>query len=259
MMQKLLSILVLLTVSRVGVAQQNNLSDDYRMYLAEIRTYYKSPPPFPKMAITPDVVNMVRAMMDKPQKTVLNATQQTIDGPYGKIDLRIFRPQITEAVYLDIHGGGHLWGSPISDDSLNDLLARTCHVAVVSVDYHLAPEYPFPAQIADCNATAKWLLANAKTSFGTDKIFIRGGSAGAQLAATTILYVRDSLHAADRVIGVGLHNGLFDLGETPSHRSATDSTPGLSKWALNEIMRVLFGRFTMEERQSEKFSPCMQI
>jgi hypothetical protein len=53
------------------------------------------------------------------------------------------------------------------------------------------------------------VMANAKTSFGTDKIFIGGGSAGAQLAATTILYVRDSLHAADKVIGVGLHNGLL--------------------------------------------------
>ena len=99
------------------------------------------------MAITPEVVKMVRGMMDKPQKTVLNPSQQTIEGQYGKIGLHIFRPQIIEAVYLDIHGGGHLWGSPMSDDSLNDVLARTCHVAVVSVDYRLAPEYPFPAQM----------------------------------------------------------------------------------------------------------------
>ncbi len=59
-------------------------------------------------------------------------------------------------------------------DALNDEMARTCNVAVVSVGYRLAPEFPFPACIEDCEAAAKWLLNNAKKEFGTDKIFISG-------------------------------------------------------------------------------------
>lgn len=256
-MQKMLVIILYLIffVSKHGLAQQNNLSEDYSTYLPEIRSYYKSQPPFPKTTITSEIVKVIRMQMDKPQKTVLIPSQQTIDGVYGKIGLRIFKPEKIEAVYLDIHGGGHLWGSALSDDSLNDLLARFCNVAVLSVDYHLAPEYSFPAQIVDCNTTIKWLLQNAKANFGTDKILIGGGSAGAQLAATTMLYVRDSLQPANKVIGIGLHNGLFDLGETPSHRYATDSNPGLNKAALNEIMHFVFGNFTMEQKQSPQFSP----
>lgn len=236
-------------------AQQSNLNEDYSAYLPEVRAFYKHSPGFPKMPITPDVIKMIRSAMDKTQKTVLTPSQQEIEGPYGKIGLRIFKPQKIEAVVLEIHGGGNLWGSVRSDDSLNDAMAPTCNVAVVSVDYHLAPEFPYPAQIRDCSAAAKWLFQNAKGIFGTDKIFISGGSAGAQNAAATILYVRDSLNAANKVLGVGLQYGIFDLGKTPSHRLATDSTPGLNKFLLDEIMKVAYGQFSLDQLQNPQFSP----
>src|SRR5256885_4714701 len=103
-------------------------------------------------------------------------------------------------------------------------MARSCKAAVVSVDYRLAPEYPFPACIEDCKAAAKWLVDNAKKEFGTDKLFISGASAGAHLAALTALYIRDSLHAIDKVKGLNLIYGCYDLARTPSCRKSTDST-----------------------------------
>ncbi|TFH28367.1 MAG: alpha/beta hydrolase [Bacteroidia bacterium] len=236
-------------------AQQNNLDVDYSEYQAEAREYYMAQPKIPHMTLSLEIIKMVRAAMDKPVNTVLVPTQQEIDGPYGKIGLRIFKPEKIDAVYLDIHGGGHIWGSAMADDSLNDVMAQRCRLAVVSVDYHLAPEYPFPAQIYDCNAAVKWLLANAEAEFGTDKIFIGGGSAGAQLAATTAIYVRDSLNAASKILGVGLQQGLFDLGLTPSHRQASDETWGLNKWLLSEVLRHICGTMTMEERQNPFCSP----
>jgi acetyl esterase len=254
---KVISILltILLFSGPALFAQQNNLTIDYSHYLPELGTYYKKQPTYPKMPLTPEFLKMVRQMMDRPQKTVLTPSQQEITGPYGNIGLRIFRPQKIEAVYLHLHGGGNLWGSARSDDSLNDVMARTCNLAVLSVDYHLAPEFPYPAQLRDCRAAAKWLLQNAKAMFGTDKVFIGGGSAGAQNTAATILYVRDSLHAANKILGVGLHYGIYDLSKTPSHRLATDSTPVLNKASLEELMKVAYGQFTLGQLQSPGLSP----
>jgi acetyl esterase len=255
-MKNLLIVFILcLTFSAALTGQQNNFSEDYSSYLPEIREYNKNLKQLPDFALTPEVIKFVRKMMDKPVKTVLQPYQKEIDGPCGKIGLRIFKPEKISAVYLWIHGGGHLWGTAASDDSLNDITARACNVAVVSIEYHLAPEYPFPAQPEDCYAAARWLVNNSSSEFGTEKILIGGGSAGAHLSALTALYVRDSLKAINRVLGVNLQYGLYDLGLTPSHRSATNATLGLNKHLLNEIMRVVFGKFTPEQLQSPGFSP----
>ncbi|MCW0483975.1 alpha/beta hydrolase [Gaoshiqia sediminis] len=255
---KLTQILFLLTFlgcGNLGIAQQNNLDEDYSSYLSEIRSFYAVQPPFPKITLTPESIKMARKLFDKPQSTVLTPTEKEIDGPYGTIGLRIFQPEMVDAVYLHIHGGGNLWGSSCSDDSINDVLARTCQVAVVSIEYHLAPEYPYPAQIEECSIAAKWLLENSKQLFGTEKILIGGGSAGAQNAAATMLYVRDTLNAASKVLGLCLHYGIYDLSKTPSHRLATNDTPGLNKLFLEEIMRVAYGQFSLARLQSPGFSP----
>jgi len=235
-------------------AQQNNLSRDYSSYLPEIRNYYKNQPVAARMEITPAVIKMVRQMLDQPRQTLLTPSVEEINGPNGKIGLRIFRPEKINAVYLDIHGGGNVWGTARFDDSLNDVMARKCNIAIVSVDYHLAPEFPYPAQIIDCNAAAKWLLKNAGTKFGTEKIFIGGGSAGAQNAATTIIYIRDSLKSAHKILGVGLQYGIFDLSKTPSHRQATENAPGLNKYILEQMMKAAYGQFSIAQLQNPLFS-----
>ena len=241
--------------AKVSLGQQNNLNENYSELLPELRAYYKNLPATPNMEVTPQMIKMVRSYMNKPSKTILQPTYQEIEGQYGKIGLRIFQPEKVEAVFLQIHGGGNLWGSVYSDDSLNDVMARECNVAVVSVDYHLAPDFPYPAQIKDCCTAAEWLLHNAKTLFGTDKLFIGGSSAGAQNAAATILFVRDSLKKVNKVLGVGLLYGIYDLSRTPSHRLATDSTLILNKFSLEQIMKAAYGQFTIEQLQTPELSP----
>jgi acetyl esterase/lipase len=137
---------------------------------------------------------------------------------------------------------------------MNDEMARACKVAVVSVDYRLAPENPFPACIEDCKAAARWLLQNALKEFGTDKIFVSGNSAGAHLAAVTTLYIRDSLNAIDKVKGVNLVYGAYDLGRTPSHRQATD-TSFLPKREMDELVQLVFKDWSVERRQDPRYSP----
>ena len=239
-------------------AQQSNLNEDYSAYLPEVRNFNKflSQMPKPPSILTKEGLEKSRESMKAylNTNTVLKPSIKNIQGPGGNIPLTIFKPDTIRAVVLEIHGGGWIEGAPEYDAQFNDQLARTCKVAVVSVDYRLAPENPFPACIEDCKAAAKWLLNNEKTEFGTDKIFLSGSSAGGHLAAVTTLFIRDSLHEIDRVKGVNLIYGVYDLGRTPSNRLATDSS-FLSKKDINEIMQLVFSGWSIEQRQDPHYSP----
>jgi acetyl esterase/lipase len=169
--------------------------------------------------------------------------------------MRIFKPDTIRAVVMSIHGGGWSAGTAANDDVFNDYLARTCKVAVVGVDYRLAPENSFPACIDDCKAAAKWLINNSMREFGTDKLFISGASAGGHLGAEVALYIRDSLHAIDKVRGVNLIYGCFDLSRTPSNRMATDSTPMIPKRYIDDTYKLVFPGWTKEKLQNPQYSP----
>ena len=254
----ILATLVQLSLTIASSAQESNLKEDYSSYLPEVRNlnnFLKKSPPAESILTKAGLEksrNSMKAFLNT--NTILKPVVKNIQGPAGNIPLTIFKPDTIRAVVLDIHGGGWIQGSPEFDAQPNDELARTCKVAVVSVDYRLAPENPFPACIEDCKAAAKWLVSNAKKEFGTDKVFISGGSAGGHLAAVTTLYIRDSLKAIDKVKGVNLVYGVYDLGRTPSHRHASDST-FLTKKDMEEIMQLVFGELSMEQRQDSKYSP----
>ncbi len=87
---------------------------------------------------------------------------------------------------------------------------------MVSVDYRLAPEHPWPAAPDDCETAALWLLEQAETRFGTTRMAIGGVSAGATLAMTTLLRLRDR-GVAHRFVGAALQFGAYDMsGQTPA-------------------------------------------
>jgi len=224
-------------------AQQNNFNEDYSVYLPEIRQLnnqlrWEFPP-----------------MPDSNAKTLLKPLARYIVGPHGNISLRIFRPAVSRAVVLDIHGGGWSEGMAAFNDVFNDELARRCSVAVVSVDYRLAPANPFPVGLDDCKAAAKWLVNNAVKEFHTEKIFISSGSAGSHLAALTTLYIRDSLNAISKIKGVNLEYGAYDLGGTPSFRQANDSTPFMNRQVLDYVFNLVFPGWTMAQKQDPRYSP----
>jgi len=139
-----------------------------------------------------------------------------IDGPAGKVKLRVVAPETSRGVYLHIHGGGHVLGAADQQDRLLERIADGANLTAISVEYRLAPEHPYPAGPDDCEAAALWVADNIR-DFGGDKLAIGGESAGAHLSALTILRLRDKhgrtpFHAANLVFGV------FDLGMTPSAR-----------------------------------------
>lgn len=258
-MKKFITIILFqLCLLSVILGQGSNLKEDYAPYLSEVRNFNKIISQFPQSEtiLTKEGLEKSRESMKAyiNANTVLKPSIKNIQGPAGNIPLTIFKPETIHGVVLEIHGGGWMSGTPAHDAQFNDELARTSKVAVVSVDYRLAPENSFPACIEDCKAAAKWLLSNAKKEFGTDKIFVSGGSAGGHLAPVTTLYIRDSLKAIDKVKGVNLIYGVFDLGRTPSHRLATDST-FLTKKGMDEMMQLVFKGWSMEKLQSPQYSP----
>src|SRR3954469_17438699 len=133
------------------------------------------------------------------------------DASQRKIPLRIFQPMRTkvQGVYLDIPGGGFYLGSTAGGGARNAALAEGLRTAVVSVDYRLAPENPWPAAPDDCEAAALWLVDHADVRFGTTDLAIGGSSAGATLAMTTLLRLRDRGHA-EPFAGAALQFGTYD-------------------------------------------------
>jgi acetyl esterase/lipase len=127
----------------------------------------------------------------------LDFTDRRIPGPSGAPDVRVlvYRPTNVPApmgAILHIHGGGYVIGTPDAEDLENRQFATDLGCVVVSVDYRLAPETPFPGPAEDCYAALVWLHDHA-AELGVDpaRIALKGESAGGGLAAGVALMARD--------------------------------------------------------------------
>ncbi|WP_051732262.1 alpha/beta hydrolase [Kitasatospora phosalacinea] len=140
----------------------------------------------------------------------------------GGVKVRVLDPGGCEGVLLHLHGGGWAFGSADGQDERLWELARGARLAVVSVDYRLAPEHPHPAGPDDCEAAARWLADHAGTEFGTRRLLIAGESAGAHLAVLTLLRLRDRHGLAGAYRAAHLAFGPYDLAMTPSQRDFGD-------------------------------------
>lgn len=112
--------------------------------------------------------------------------ERSIDGPSGDLPIRIYVPEGEDpfAVLTFFHGGGFVTGGLDSYDQFCRGLADKAGVIVVSIDYRLAPENPFPAAVEDAYVATKWVSENAQ-EFGGDpnRHGVAGESAGGNLAA----------------------------------------------------------------------------
>ncbi|MFG3257080.1 alpha/beta hydrolase [Streptomyces sp. NPDC048172] len=150
------------------------------------------------------------------------------------VPVRVFVPDLVDGVYLHFHGGGWAFGSAGGQDERLWRLAGQARLAVVSVDYRLAPEHPFPAGPDDCETAARWLVEHAAAEFGTERLLIGGESAGAHLGVGTLLRLRDRHGITGAFRAAHLLFGPYDLSMTPSQRtfgsrgllSGTDSLRG---------------------------------
>jgi acetyl esterase len=155
-----------------------------------------------------DRVTSARAMLSSLEQP----SDDGVDEEVGGVPCRVFRPAgASQGTYLHFHGGAMIMGSPRMNDQANAALAKRLPVTVVSVDYRLAPEHPFPAGSDDCLAVASAVIEREQ-----GPIVVGGESAGGYFAALVLLRIRDELGAIDRITAANLVYGVFDLSSTPS-------------------------------------------
>jgi acetyl esterase len=134
------------------------------------------------------------ATMQGEPEAVAKAEDRTLPGAAAGIPVRIYTPagKGSLPVLVYFHGGGWVIGNIETSDGLCRTLANAAGCIVVSVDYRLAPEHPFPAAVDDAYGAALWAVENA-ASFGGDpsRVAVGGDSAGGNLAAVVAQAARD--------------------------------------------------------------------
>ncbi len=139
MTKKLFIICILISLlifTNSAFAQQTNSNEDYSAYLPEAGAINRELAHMPQgvSLLTKEGLSAVRNSLvpDSSIKTQLQPSVKYTPGPAGNLALRIFKPDTIRAVVLEIHGGGWSAGTAASDDIQNDIMARTCKVAVGS-------------------------------------------------------------------------------------------------------------------------------
>jgi acetyl esterase len=133
-----------------------------------------------------------RTVARPPGPPIERVTDVVIPGPGGHLPLRIYIPPGAPGTAIAFHGGGWLMGNRDSFDAVCRHLAADSGLAVVNVDYRLAPEHPFPAAVEDAWAAVQWVAQHgAEHGLPTERLTVMGESAGANLAAVVCLLARE--------------------------------------------------------------------
>jgi acetyl esterase len=150
------------------------------------------------------------------QEAVFAVEDKTIEFPDRKINIRIYRPDNKKALpaVVYFHGGGFFKGSLETHDRPLRQLTNLSGVVIISVDYRLAPEYPFPHGLNDCVDTTEWIIHHAEQlGINSQCMAVAGDSAGGTLATA---------------VAGKLHNILCQVLIYP----ATDSSLASPSWSI---------------------------
>jgi acetyl esterase/lipase len=138
---------------------------------------------------------------------------------------------------LYIHGGAWFLGSTNTHRRLAGALAKVSGVRVLSINYRLAPEHPFPAALEDCQAAYEWLLAGG---ISPGKIIVAGDSAGGNLALALLVSLRDL--GKPLPAGVVAISPVTDMtGSGASYRTRRELDPYFNDMGNNSLTRDYLG------------------
>lgn len=183
---------------------------DVAAYLERLRISPR--PPF-----TAEVLAMIRALppemmasMDLPVGTLARIEDFSFEGPGGRIAARLFDARADRGpspLVLFFHGGGFVVGNIATHAGMAAEISRRLDLPLLSVEYRLAPEHPWPAAPDDAEAAARWVAGKGAASLGLDitGLLLAGDSAGGNLAIVTALALRDNPAALPAVMQLLLY------------------------------------------------------
>lgn len=192
---------------------------------------------------------------DSPQLAIIENKKITVrDG--AQINVRIYRPVLDEKlpVIVYYHGGGWVFGNCDSTDAGCRLLAAKAQAIVVSVDYRLAPEYPFPTPLYDAYDSFIWVYENIE-NFGGDRanLTVAGDSAGGNLA-TVVAYLAATLNGPT-IKAQALIYPVVNVDFTTASYNAYGEHFGLDK----QGMQWFAGHYTEKENYLDPHVSPLQI
>jgi acetyl esterase/lipase len=173
-------------------------------------------------------LEMTRAFNADIDESGVRTEDRSIPGPAGapEVAVRLYTPEGTSQPVpglLYLHGGGFVIGNLDSEHANCVALCRNLGVVIVSVDYRLAPETPYPGGLEDCYAALLWAAAQADSlHIDPSRLGIMGQSAGGGLSAATALLARDRQGPALCFQYLGIPE-VDDRLDTPSMRAFTDT------------------------------------
>jgi acetyl esterase len=171
-----------------------------------------------------------------PAPEMAEVADTSFDGPHGPVPVRAYRPHgayqqhgiatesaVPGAAIVYFHGGGMILGSIATFDSLARHLAAACGAVVLSVDYRLAPEHPYPVASDEAYAAVAWAAEQAAAlRIDPARLAVAGDSAGGSLAAGVTLRARDE--GGPRVAAqLLLYPGLERAVDRPSMTELADA------------------------------------
>jgi len=217
------------------MAHEPHLDDDVRAYLRQ--QLELAAPPIWELPL--EVVRLDdRAANEVEVPTPVGEVRDlAIPGPAGTIGARLYRPRPGVeplGVVVLFHGGGFVLGDLETHDEAARRTSVGAGVLVVSVDYRLAPEHPFPAGVEDCVAATRWVAKHAAELGGDPaRIVVSGDSAGGNLAAVVARRLRDE--GGPPLAGQALVYPATDMrpGDRWSSRTALAQGFGLTREAMD--------------------------
>lgn len=172
-----------------------------------------------------------------PRRPMREVTSLRIPGPAGEIPARLYLapgvPAQPGPLIVYYHGGGWVVGDLVTHDGVCRFLAANAGFRVLSVEYRLAPEQPFPAPVEDAVAAFEWAAENVE-QLGADpaRIAVAGDSAGANLSAAVCLHAREG-SGPRPAMQLLLYPPTDAVGEMPSRRTFAEGfllTKGDMEW-----------------------------
>lgn len=162
-------------------------------FLTDWKTYWADVPADADVTVRRRVLEHISSTTRPPLAAGFETEVMVAAHAGREVRVRIFRKAGGGAApaLVFMHGGSWMIGSPETHFQLAATLAEKAGHTVISVDYALAPEHPFPSAVHDCDAVIRWAFANAATlGLREDAISVGGESAGANLAAAMTLRFR---------------------------------------------------------------------